>query len=295
MNNFSISQLQLFSGIKAHTIRIWEQRYNALNPNRSKGNTRYYDGDQLRRLLNIVSLMDSSYKVSELCVMPDEKLHSLINSRLKPKSEESGSPAYFVSQLIAAGMCYDIVSFETVYAACVNKFGSLDTYTQVIYPLLDRIGLMWSIDAMPPAHEHFISNIIRQKLFSEIDKLPPAKSSKDTWILFLPENEFHEVGLLFSYLMIRKAGKKAVYLGTNVPLKTLVAAVKDVHPSGLMFFFVHNSEAKECDNYCATLTKHFKDLKIYISGNEKILAAIKKLKSINWIRSVKELQDQLIK
>lgn len=293
MNNFSISQLQQFSGIKAHTIRIWEQRYNALNPNRSEGNTRYYDDNQLRRLLNIVSLMDSDYKVSELCLMPDEKLFSLIDNRFKFKSEESASAAYFVSQLIAAGMSYDTYSFEKIFSVCISKFGITDTYIKVIYPLLDRIGLMWRRDATPPAQEHYMSNIFRQKIFSEIDKLPPVKSSKDTWLLFLPENEFHEIGLLFSYFLIRKAGKKVIYLGSNVPLKTLNAAITKINPSNLFLFFVHNNESLECETYCNTLTKDFGKLKIFIAGNEKLIGNIKKAKSVNWIRSIDELNNQL--
>jgi hypothetical protein len=247
MNNFSISQLQQFSGIKAHTIRIWEQRYNALTPNRSEGNTRYYDDSQLRRLLNIVSLMDSEYKVSELCLMPDEKLFNLIKSKLVSNSVEASSAAYFVSQLIAAGMCYDVAAFEKIFSTSIKKFGIRDTYIKVIYPLLDRIGLMWSCDTMPPAQEHFISNIIRQKLFSAIDELPPAKSLKDTWLLFLPENEFHEIGLLFSYYVIRNAGKRVVYLGSNLPLDTLISAAKDINPSNLLFFLVHNDAPGECE------------------------------------------------
>lgn len=292
MNNFSISQLQQFSGIKAHTIRIWEQRYNALSPNRSEGNTRYYDGDQLRRLLNIVSLMDS-YKVSELCPMPDEKLFNLINARLLSKSGESSSTGYFISQLIAAGMSYDTIAFEKIFSFCMSKFGIRDTYVKVIYPLLDRIGLMWASNALPPAQEHFMSNIIRQKLFSEIDKLPQAKYAEDTWILFLPENEFHEIGLLFSYFLIRKAGYKVIYLGSSVPLQTLSDAVKEIKPSNLLLFFVHNDVEKECEKYCNTLSKNFGKLKIYIAGNEKLVGNTKKGKPISWIRSVDELEKIL--
>lgn len=293
MDNFSISQLQQFSGIKAHTIRIWEQRYNALRPNRSEGNTRYYDNDQLRRLLNIVSLMDGDYKVSELCQMPDEKLFGLVKSTLLDKDGEKGSASYFVSQLLAAGVSYDAPGFEKIFSASLHKYGIKDTYTKVIYPLLDRIGMMWSSNSIPPAQEHFISNIIRQKLFSAIDNVAPARSATGPWLLFLPENEFHEIGLLFSYYLIRNAGKKVIYLGANVPLDTLIAAVKDTKPSNLMLFFVHNDLVEECELYCKTLTKHFSNINIHISGNEKLISEVKKGKSINWIHSVEELEREL--
>lgn len=293
MNNFSISQLQQFSGIKAHTIRIWEQRYNALNPIRSAGNTRYYDGDQLRRLLNIVSLMDSDHKVSELCSMPDEKLFDLIKARLLSKPGDSSSAQYFIPQLIAAGMNYDTAGFEKIFSSCISRFGITDTYIKVIYPLLDRIGLMWASNSLPPAQEHFMSNIIRQKLFSEIDQLPLAKQPEEAWILLLPENEFHEIGLLFSYFLIRKAGKRVIYLGSSVPLQTLSDAIKEINPSSLLLFFVHNVLEEECEKYCNTLTKNFGKLRIYLSGNEKLIGNIKKGRSIGWIRSVDELEKIL--
>lgn len=292
MNNFSISQLQQFSGIKAHTIRIWEQRYNALRPNRSEGNTRYYDGDQLRRLLNIVSLMDS-YKVSELCSMPDEKLFVLIKTRLTSGSEGDSPTEYFISQLIAAGMSYDSAAFENLFSSCISKIGITDTYIKVLYPLLDKIGLMWASDVIPPAQEHFISNIIRQKLFSEIDKLPQAKSSADKWILFLPENEFHEIGLLFSHYLIRKAGKKVIYLGSSVPLQTLSDAIKEINPSSLLLFFVHNDEEDAREKYCNTLSKNFGKTNVYIAGKEKLVSTIKKGRGITWIHSVHDLEKIL--
>ena len=162
MNLFSISQLSQISGIKAHTIRMWEQRYNALKPNRSEGNTRYYDNLQLRRLLNIVSLMNSGYKVSELGVMSDKKLFTLLEQQ-QGKVESDDPEDFYISQLIAAGMSYDEQHFEKIFSHCLLRFGLKNAYTHVLYPLLSRIGLMWASNSIPPAQEQFISNIIRQK------------------------------------------------------------------------------------------------------------------------------------
>ena len=116
---FSISQLQQFSGIKAHTIRMWEQRYNALQPNRSEGNTRYYDSNQLRRLLNIVSLMEADYKVSELCAMDNKKLSALLNEKHQSYQSTSETAEHFISQLIAAGMSFDEINFEKIFSNCI--------------------------------------------------------------------------------------------------------------------------------------------------------------------------------
>ena len=145
MNYFSISQLARYSGIKPHTIRMWEQRYNALTPNRSEGNTRYYDNKQLRRLLNIASLLESDYKVSELCKMPDKKLFRLVEE-LPNKAADNDINEFFVLQLVSAGMSYDEVSFDKIFSHCLLKYGIKDAYMKVIYPMLQRVGIMWTTD-----------------------------------------------------------------------------------------------------------------------------------------------------
>jgi len=293
MNLFTISELQQFSGVKAHTIRIWEQRYQALSPERSEGNTRYYDNSQLRRLLNIVSLMDGNYKVSELCSMNDDEIFKLLSLQLKNQEEENNPHEHFVLQMIAAGMEYDEFYFEKLFSNCLLRFGLKDTYTKVIYPLLHRLGIMWRKDAMPPAQEHFVTNIIKQKLFTAIDGLPPAKTSRNSWLLFLPENEFHEIGLLFGYYMIRFSGRKAIYLGTNVPFESLKSAVSDIHPSHLFFFMVHHNMPEQSQKYLNALTKTFKETKIHLSGNEKLISQLKLGKETQWIQSVDELSTLL--
>lgn len=293
MNLFSISQLQQFSGIKAHTIRVWEQRYNALNPTRSEGNTRYYDNTQLRRLLNIVSLLESDYKVSELCSMPDETLFKLLEGKQKGTPLSDATNEYFISQLIAATTSFDETHFEKIFSNCVLRLGMRNTYTNVIYPMLNRIGLMWATGTISPAYEHFSSNIIKQKLFSAIDSLPPAKSLRNSWLLFLPENEFHEIGLLFSHYLIRQAGKKVIYLGGNVPFETIISAVEETNPSHLLFFLVHHDTPEDSQDYLNDLKKNFSKIKIILSGNEKLISKLKTGKEFNWIRSVEELEKQL--
>jgi len=290
---FSISQLQQFSGIKAHTIRIWEQRYNALSPNRSEGNTRYYDNSQLKRLLNIVSLMDSEYKISELCAMPDKTLFALVNDQLKKHSIVNEEGDYFASQLLAAGMSYDEAGFARVFSTCLQRMGMKDTYTKVVYPLLERIGLMWAADTMPPAREHFMSNIIRQKLVWAIDTLPVAKTTKNSWLLFLPEDEFHEIGLLFAQYMIRKAGNPVYYLGGSVPFETLQQAVKEISPDNFLFFMVHYDDPENVQAYLNQLTKTFTRISIHLSGNTKLISQIKLAKQVQWIKTVKELEDRI--
>ena len=289
---FSISQLAKFSGIKAHTIRMWEQRYNALSPNRSEGNTRYYDNSQLRRLLNIVSLMEADHKVSELCSMPDKNLYKLL-SDIQNKKSISETTDYFVSQLIAAGMSYDEQHFEKTFSHCLLRFGIKDVYIKIIYPMLLRIGLMWASDTMPTAHEHFISNLIRQKLFTAIDSLPAAKKNDDKWLLFLPENEFHEMGLLFSDYLIRYSGRKVIYLGSNVPLQSVINAIKDFRPAHVLLFLVHGDLTHTVQQYCEQLCSNFTGKKVYVAGNNKLINELRPNKKLALLLSVETLEREL--
>ena len=142
MNLFSISELQQFSGIKAHTIRIWEQRYNALQPDRSQGNTRYYDGKQLRRLLNIVSLLDTEHKVSELCKMPDSKLYKLLEENLLATTARDGAHGYFISQIVASAMEFDEAQFDKFFSSAVLRLKLKETYRSVLYPALTLLSLL---------------------------------------------------------------------------------------------------------------------------------------------------------
>jgi DNA-binding transcriptional MerR regulator len=295
MNYFSIAQLEQFSGIKAHTIRIWEQRYQALSPNRSQGNTRSYDNIQLKRLLNIVSLMESDYKISELCSKTDKDLIKLLDKQLQTSTSIDETSEYFITQLITAGVNFDDTHFDKIFSNCLLRYGMKDTYSKVLYPMLVRIGLMWSTDEFPTAPEHFISNMLRQKLFTAIDSLPPAKENKKSWLLFLPENEFHEIGLLFSHYLIRQAGKKVIYLGANVPLETISKAVKDTGANHLLFFFVHHNKKEDAQHYLNALKKNCKSTHIHIAGREKLLSTLQMGKEINWIHSAAELEHYAAK
>lgn len=288
MNSFVISQLEQYSGIKSHTIRMWEQRYNALTPNRSKGNTRYYDNSQLRRLLNIVSLSESGYKVSDLARMQDSEINKILAEKLSGLKDLNNPNEYYISQLIGAGISYDEQYFEKVLSHCMLKFGIDKTYVEIIYPMISRVGLMWANESLPPAQEHFMSNLIRQKLFTAIDALaPPVKNDK--WILFLPENEFHEIGLLYANFIIKRAGANVIYLGSNVPVSTLNSAVNDIKPTNFLFFLVHYDSPEECQSYINLLSNKFPGVKLNISGNEKLISQLKLNDNINWIKSSQDL------
>lgn len=291
MNSFTISQLSRYSGIKAHTIRIWEKRYQALKPFRSEGNTRYYNGDQLRRLLNIVSLMKKDHRISELSKLSDEKLQKLITA-LYLKKDEQGLEESLVSQLIGAGLNYDEENFEKVFSHCLLKYGLKEAYKKVLYPMLERIGIMWCDNTIPPAQEHFLTNLLRQKMLTAIDYLPSPVSGKAPWILFLPEDEFHEIGLLMAHYMVRSAGQPSVYLGANVPLTSLKQTIHSIRPGSLLFFMVHYDQAEEINQYFRELKKLF-NKKIYVAGNPELLGTIRTAQDFKWLRSIEEMENLL--
>lgn len=293
MDLFAISDLQRFSGIKAHTIRIWEQRYNALQPERSEGNTRYYNGSQLRRLLNIVSLLGIGYKISELSKMPDKKMNEILTELAKQSTGQDPVYEYFISQMVRAGLEFNEEHLEKIFSSCLLRFGLKDAYIYVLYPMLLRVGLMWASDIMTPAQEHFISNLVRQKLLAGIDALPPAANSADSWLLFLPEDEFHEIGLLFSSFLIRQSGKKVIYLGASCSLETLKTAVKTTQPAHLLLFMSHYDDPANTQQYMNRLMQAFPAVDINIAGNEKLISAIEKRKKLHWIKSSQALEQKL--
>ena len=291
MNLFSISQLAQFSGIKPHTIRVWEQRYNALSPDRSEGNTRYYDDKQLRRLLNIVSLMGDGAKVSQLCALSDKELFARIYH--SAKAGKGDSTNYYVNQLISAGMAFNVNDFDHAFSLCISKYGIRETYKKVIYPLMERIGLLWASDVLPAASEHFISNLFRQKLSAAIDSLEASDSCSETWLLFLPENEFHELALLYASFLIQLSGRKVIYLGSNVPFESLKFAIKETSPTNLLMFLIHNDSVSQTQKNLQELNAYFTKNTIYLAGNQKLISGLKYPENIKYLDSVEQLEQLL--
>lgn len=291
MDSFSISDLAQYSGIKAHTIRIWEKRYRALKPKRSVGNTRHYDSNQLKRLLNISGLLTSDYKVSELCTMPDTELQTIHGKILL--SKEPAPADYFIAQLISAAMTYDEPRFVNIFSHCLLKYGMKDAYLLVLYPALVRIGLMWLNETLPAANEHFISSLIRQKLYTAIDSLPLPKPGSLSWILFLPENEFHETGLLLAHYLIRLSGQKVVNLGANIPDSSLRKADKEVKPDNVLMFLVRHDLSGNINKYLERLNRDLKVKKIFVAGDQRMTSQLKSFKKVIFLGSADELDQQL--
>ncbi|WP_166437182.1 MerR family transcriptional regulator [Niastella caeni] len=296
MNSFSVSKLQQFSGIKAHTIRIWEQRYNALQPDRSEGNTRYYNGEQLRRLLNIVSLLNTDKRISELCSMSDEQLNQLVKKHMTPAKGPAPEYEFYVSQIIAAALEYDEISFDKVFSNAMLRYGLRHAYIHIIYPSLQRLSLMWSTCVLAPAQEHFITGLFRQKFLTATDALPvphSAAAAKDAWVLYLPEDDFHEMGLLLANYLLRQAGKKVIYLGANVPFDSLIDAVNIINPAHLLFFLVNKNEADQNEELLKNTCRQFHFLKVYAACDKAQVNGFRKPKNLTLLHAVEDLDNVL--
>lgn len=218
-NVFSIKDLENLSGIKAHTIRIWEKRYNVLEPLRTDTNIRYYDLPQLQKLLNITLLHQYGYKISIISKLPATRIPELVREITSEKNTKS----HAISAFKIAMMNFDQTLFLTTFEDLLKQKSFTDVFNEIVIPLVNEIGLLWQTDTITPAHEHFIFYLIKQKLIVNIElnqKTAPTKDHK-TFVLYLPENELHELGLLYLNYQITLLGYKTIYLGQSIPIENL--------------------------------------------------------------------------
>jgi len=218
MSNYSVAQVEAITGINAHTLRIWERRYTFLNPMRTETNIRYYSDKELRKLLSIAMLQRNGFKISKLDKMTDEEISSEVEHILSvPDSLNEDE----INNLMISMLSFDENKFDKVFQRQVIQRGLLNTVVEIIYPFLYKVGILWGASKVFPAQEHFISNLIRQKIISSIDALPIPEHNAPGLLMFLAEDEHHEMGLLLSSFIARKCGWRAVYLGQNVPNEDL--------------------------------------------------------------------------
>jgi len=226
MNSFTIKDLENLSGIKAHTIRVWEQRYSFLRPQRTGTNIRYYTSDELKTVLNIALLNKYGYKISHIDKMDRHEIKDKILSLSHAQAQQER----IVNELIQHMVDVDIDKFETTLDNFILARGIERTITYIIFPFLERVGVLWITNHINPAQEHLVTNIIRQKLIIGIEGAGSPVRVNKTILLFLPEGEYHELGLLFIYYLMKSRGIKVMYLGANVPLKDVQYIVQFKKP-----------------------------------------------------------------
>jgi DNA-binding transcriptional MerR regulator len=227
VRKFSISDIEGLIGIKAHTIRAWEIRYNLVPPKRTPTNIRFYDEDDLKMLLNIVALNENGYKISRIAKMTHKQISDLVTQL---KSDWSNDSVQMLS-LSNATIAYDEVEFSEVLGKCIEEMGLIKTMDVVLFPFMKRVGMLWQTGTIDPSHEHFASNLIRDRIIVEIDKVEkPEKAEVKRFLLFLPEAEMHETGLLFARYLLKRCGHDTLYLGSEIPYTDLKKVVESYQP-----------------------------------------------------------------
>jgi DNA-binding transcriptional MerR regulator len=215
MNSFTIKDIENITGIKAHTIRVWEQRYNFLKPQRSDTNIRYYSNNELITVLNIALLNKNGFKISHIDKMSESDLKAKILSLSQAQAQQERT----VNELVEHMIELDVDKVEKILDNFIAHKGIERTITQIIFPFLERIGILWLTNRINPAQEHLVTNIIRQKLILGIDGVKSPIQTNKSVLLFLPEGEHHELGLLFIYYLLKSRGIRVYYIGANAPLK----------------------------------------------------------------------------
>lgn len=263
---FSIKDLELFSGIKAHTIRAWERRHGLLKPSRSDTNIRSYGMDDLRTILNTSLLLKEGMSISQVAALTEEQRREKIKSGI---SEQWGKDEA-LNALKMATVAYDEELFERTSQNYRIDHGFEALVENLYLPLLNMIGLLWQSSSICAAQEHFSSNLVRQKLVSAIDALPlGGGNGRPTVVLYLPENEIHELGLLYLQYRLRREGRRTIYLGESVPIEDVVDLARQwpgaLDLCSILTIFPQSSDMR---NYLTMLDAQLQDpaIRIHLCG-----------------------------
>lgn len=262
MHSFTIKDLENLSGIKAHTIRMWEQRYTFLKPGRTGTNIRVYSNDELKKLLNVALLNKYGFKISHI----DKMNEAEICEKILALNQQEALQERIVNTLIRNMVDLDMESFEQVLDDFIGTKGIEKAIAQIIFPFLEKIGILWLTNHINPGQEHLVSNIIRQKLIVGIENTKSTVPVNKSVLLFLPETEYHELGLLFMNYMLKSRGVCTIYLGCSVPLKDVeyLAAVKK--PDYIYTHLTTVGPKFNFEKFITTLTQCFPETPVVISG-----------------------------
>jgi DNA-binding transcriptional MerR regulator len=292
LSSYQIADLERLTGIKAHTIRIWEKRYGLIEPQRTSTNIRYYDDTQARKLLKISTLIAQGIKISKIAELSEKEINQNI-SHLQQTAGDDLICVAFVNDLTFSMLSFDETAFEKIFSAAVVRFGMYNTMLKVVYPFLHKTGTMWTVEEAIPVQEHFATAIIRRKLIAAIDGLPAASKRSKVFLLFLPEGEWHETGLLLSDYIIRSGGYKTIYLSQNVPASNLEEVIKITKPTHVMTLHVARQEPKKIKQEMTHLCKRHPGLEFLIAGSFLKGTLPQRIKNLRMLESPDDLRKIL--
>lgn len=259
---FTIKDIENLSGIKAHTIRIWEQRYSFLKPKRSDTNIRYYTNEELKTILNIALLNKYGFKISHI----DKMSPGTLAENVLSLADSGAKDHLMVNQLLECMVDYDIENFESILNKSIVTSGMEKTILKIIFPFLEKVGILWVTNHINPAQEHLVSNLIRQKIIVGIDSIKASSKSSAKVCLFLPEGEYHELALLLVFYLLKKKEIITIYLGAHTPFKELETITEYTKPHYLYTHITSASSNFNFEKFLSGLNKKFSNYTTVISG-----------------------------
>jgi DNA-binding transcriptional MerR regulator len=282
LGSFSIKDIEAVTGIKGHTLRIWEQRYGIVIPKRTETNIRYYDDNDLKKLLNISLLNNHGFKISEIAKMRAEEIYEEVLRLSTSKYAHEAQIKAFISAMLE----FNEIAFNQQLSACFIQFGIEYTLLNIIFPLLIEIGILWQIGSIQPSHEHFVTNIIKQKLYVAIDgQVGRFNKSSKRFLLFLPENEKHSIGLLFANYLIRSRGHEVLYLGQEVPLNDLKDAFKNDNPDFILTLMSCAQPHIDKNEFVQFLKDNWPNSMLLLTGSQFLMANIDPAEKVKMIQN----------
>lgn len=288
MITYSVAQVEALTGIKAHTLRIWERRYDFLDPMRTATNIRYYSDAQLKQLLNFGILVRNGYRVSKLNKMTDEQVYEEVAKVLAdPASESSDEMKGFTLSMLEMNE----EEFDNIFERQVIRKGFLRTITESVYPFLQYVGVLWTTNKAMIAQEHYMSNLIRQKIIAAIERLSIPQKGAPSLVLFLLEGEEHEIGLLLASFMAKEMGWNVYYLGQGVPMVNIKKVIDITDPQALMTMFV-TPKVNKVNGFIESIMED-NEVPFIVSGSAENLNAVSGSERIIKISSPLEFQDYL--
>jgi DNA-binding transcriptional MerR regulator len=286
MNKYSIDDFSKITGLNKILIRTWENRYNFVKPHRTSTNIRYYDDKMIVKALRYSTLVNAGFKISILNKLSAEQIDNLIDNQLK-NTDQTNKHSLYISQILESSITFNQLLFHNTYEKCIKDIGIIASYKHVLLVALNRIGILWMNDEISPTQEHFLTELIKTKLYKEIEKIGFKKLPKENWVLFLPKNELHDLALLFAYLILKMNGHNVVYLGQNLP-HYLLPSLKDKNTIDKIVFSVVSKASilnlKEINNFLKT---NFSESKIYTIINKNELSE-DQFEELNCLTSIDE-------
>ena len=261
MAEYKIKDIEILTGIKAHTIRIWEKRYKILIPERTQTQIRTYSDQDLSSLLNISLLNKNGHKISHIAEWDKDKINRLVWD-----IKMSRNVNFTEEKLILALLHTDEQLFSETLQVLIDDKGLSKTFSEDLMPFLERIGVMWLVNSISAAQEHFISNLIRQKIISEIDKQEIPADKSNPVMLYLPEHDWHEIGLLFYQYLLRSKGFHTVYLGQSLPYDSLLDCIQRIQPKAIISSWLTAIDKPFIINYFKQLKQDAPNAMLFAGG-----------------------------